>query len=282
MSLRFAILALALLVLFLALGPNSEATQIQTTAKMPMLDARSPWSGSLKYGLSSDFASDRKPRGYENILIGDVGYRFNRRWSAGLTASARFLTLDGQIPKGREQDYSEVLEPGTSLEALYSRPFYQSHSFSVVMHGEPLWAKDSRLEGHRALLGIGSALAFGFFAKRFTMTHALDATSLINEYKTNSSGVANPDYFYTYKWINSFRFWQTYKASYTFGAKVTRYLDDFIGYSYSNSFSISKSWQNFSLALAYDNGGFTDEGYIALWYIDEYRRIGRLMMSYAF
>lgn len=273
MSLRLAILFL------IVLAPQAFA---QSKVSMPMLEQKSPWMGSVKYGLSSDFASDRSPRAYENILIGDVSYRMNRYWSAGVTASTRFITLDGQIPKDKEQDHTETLEPGASAELMYSRSFMQMHSYSFALHGEPLFAKDSRLEGHRGLVGVGGALSFGFFAKKYTMTHALDATSLINTYSTNSSGVANPDYFYTYKFINSLRFAQTYKISYTFGAKVTRYLDEFIGYSYSNSVSLSKAWENFAMSLSYDNGGFTDEGYISLWYIDDNRRVMRLMMSYAF
>ncbi len=125
-------------------------------------------------------------------------------------------------------------------------------------------------------------MTFGFFARRYTMSHLLDWTSLINTYRSNSSGVANPDYFYTYKWVNSVRFLQTWKASYTFGAKVTRYLDDFVGYSYSNSFGVSKTWKSVSASLSYDNGGFTDDGYIRLWYIDEYRRVFRMFVSYSF
>lgn len=270
------------LAALLSLCIASQAFARPSRVSMPMLEQKSPWSGSLSYGLSSDYASDRKPRAYENILVVSGGYQFNKRWSADASVSGRFLTLDGQIPKEQEQDYTESVEPGTVLQLMYSRPFYETHGLILTAHGEPLWGKDSQLEGHRGLLGVGGAVVFGFFAKKYTMTHSLDATSLINTYSTGSTGVANPDYFYTYKFINSIRFAQTYKLSYTFGAKVTRYLDDFIGYSYSNSLSLSKAWKSFSMSLSYDNGGFTDEGYISLWYVDDYRRVMRLMMSYAF
>jgi hypothetical protein len=234
----------------------------------------SPWSAALRYGYSSDYADERQPRAYEHLLASELEYKIDPKWSA---------TIDGQIPKGREQSFAEVLNPSTSLEVAYGDDFYERrHHFSIGVHGEPLWTEDSRLEGHQALLGVGGRIQLNFFNKRYSMTHDLDATSVVNTYHYGSDLNANPDYFWTYKVKNDFRFARTWKASYSFGAKVTRYLDNFVGYSYNNTFGLSKTWRNFAAALTYDNGGFTDDGYVRLWYIDEYRRVLKVMVSYAF
>ncbi|NJL25727.1 MAG: hypothetical protein HC902_11505 [Calothrix sp. SM1_5_4] len=59
-------------------------------------------------------------------------------------------------------------------------------------------------------------------------------------------------------------------------------MDGFLGYSYSDRFSLENTWRNVSLALTYTNGGFTDDGRVSLWFIDQYRRILMLAMNYAF
>ncbi len=240
------------------------------------------YNGSVLYGVSSDFADSRSPRTYSHVLGATVDYTYSKNWSLGLNLNLKADTINGQIPKGEEQGYTEVLYPSTAANVSYLAPAFEKHSWGFTVYGQPLWDEDARLEGHRALIGSAGNIQFFFFNKRYSMSHTLDTAKLINTYRENSKGTANPDHFFIYKWRNDLRFARTYKATYAFGAKVTRYLDNFVGYSYTSTFSISKTWNNFTATLSYDNGGFTDDGYIRLWYVDEYRRIFRLMMNYAF
>lgn len=256
-----------------------------TYLKQPTLPngkpAPSPWDLVVRYGVSTDYADSREPRGYDHVAVGEITYSLTPHWSAGLGLNAKAETIDGQIPKGQEQSYEETLSPGTSFEVGYQNKFYR-HAYAASLYAEPLWDEESKLEGHRGLVGGGGFVKFNFFNKRFSMTHSLTGLELINTYHYNSNLRANPDYFWAYKWKNDLRLFQTWKVGYSFGAKVTRYLDDFVGYTYNNTFSLSKSWGGATATLSYDNGGFTDDGYVRLWYVDQYRRVFRLMVSYAF
>lgn len=241
-----------------------------------------PWKGSIRYGVLSDFADNRNPRAYTHAASGQLSYNFGKYWSIGLGVGARAQTIGGQISKGREQTYDEVLSPSSSVSVAFSNTFWSRHKYSLFVDGEPLWDEASRLEGYKAILGGGGSLSANFWAKRLSFIQMLTLHELVNSYAYGSSGTANPDYFYTYKITGALKFYKSFTASYSFGAKVTRYMDDFIGYSYSNSAALSHAWSQLTVTLSYENGGFTDEGDISLWYIDEFRRLVRLSMGYQF
>ena len=260
---------------------RSSSAYLSTPLTADGKPAPSPWDATIRYGVSTNYADTRTPRGYDHVLLGEIGYKINPRWDGSLALGVRAETVNGQIPKGQQQSYSETLNPSTGLAVSYGDKFY-AHSYSVGVHGEPLFDEDARLEGHKGLIGADASVLFNFFTKRVSMRHSLDGSSLLHTYEYGSDLRANPDYFWTYKWKNDLRFARTWKVSYTFGAKVTRYLDGFVGYSYNNTYSVSKTWKSATVAVTYDNGGFTDEGYVRLWYIDQYRRVARLMVSYAF
>jgi hypothetical protein len=278
---RLALIAALMMLFSSATAVAFVPSSAQLRTKMGPAPEKSPWSHVFNYAVLTDYADARKPRAYTNVFAGSVAYQLNSNWSLGLDAGITADTLDGQVQKGEEQTYAETVNPVTELSLGYGETL-ASYNYSVGIHGEPLYTEAARREGHQGLIGAGGLIRVGFWNKRYTMTHMIDGTSMINSFHYGSDKLANPDYFWTYKWRNDLRFARTWKLSYTFGAKLTRYLDGFIGYTYNNSTSISNTWRNFTLAGSYENGGFTDDGYVRLWYVDSYRRLARLTVSYAF
>lgn len=277
---RKLILVLAILCV-VTLRSNAETGTLSEDLESTKKD-KFPVSAHLSYGVLTDYADRRDPRSYRHSFSTGLGYEFGENWEAGLSATMATETIDGQISKGPEETHAETLDPSVEFELGYSRKFGGSHSYSLSGSFEPLLTEDSRIEGHKALIGAGFSLSLGFFAKRYTMSHSVSSTQLINQYRYSTDGNINPDYFMSYSFGNSIRFWKTYKLSHNFGLRATRYLDGFVGYSYSQRLSIAKSWQSVTVALSYTNGGFTDDGYVRLWYIDQYRRLFQLGVSYAF
>jgi hypothetical protein len=278
---RLALAAVLIVISSLAHAKGFVPSSARLRATMPPAPAKSPWTHSMTYSFASDYNDQRKPRAYNHAIGGSIGYDINPNWSLSAEMGLRYEMVDGQIPKEEQQTYSETLNPSTEFGVAYGEE-NAFRSYGLAVHAEPLWTEDARREGHQGLVGAGGMVRINFFNKRYTMTHALDGTSLINSFHYGTDKKANPDYFWMYKWRNDLKFARTWKLSYSFGAKLTRFLDGFIGYSYNNTTSISNTWKNLTTALSYDNGGFTDDGYVRMWYIDEYRRIARLTMSYSF
>lgn len=240
------------------------------------------WSGNFRYGVSSDFADNRQPRGYMHSITSSIDYRWKDHWSVSGALGLRAETIGGQIPKDEEKTYMEVLNPSSEISLGYEGDFRETDQYSLSVHAEPLWDDASRLEGYQAVMGAGGSASLSFFKGVYKMTHALDLSFLKNSFQYGSNLRANPDYFYTYKWSNGFKIGKRAKISYSFGMKLTRSLDGFWTYAYSNTLGLSYALNRLSVVLAYDNGGFTDKGEVDLWYIDDYRRLFRAAVSYSF
>ncbi len=280
-------LVFSLLATLCALGSLSHQAGAQTLrlrAERPVAHAEtatSPWTGALRYSVLTDYADDRMPRGYTHSVVAGLGYSINNDWSINATVGGRAELFNGQIDKGEEQSYGQTVGAFGELSVDYGHEFAQ-HRIGFGLSGSPTMDEVGHQEGQKGVLGANGELKLRFFEKAYTITQTLEAGSILNETKYSIDGTINPDYYYSYKLDNSFRFFETYKLSLVFGVKTTRFLDGFWGYSYSNGIRVSKAWKTFSAALGYENGGFTDDGEVRLWYIDQYRRIGKLSMIYEF
>lgn len=242
----------------------------------------SPWSSFLRYSVLSDYADPAQPRSYTQSLRAGLGYKIDENWSMSGDFSVRAETVNGQIDKDREESYAETLNGSTAVELDFQKAFLGNHSYTFFAHGEPLWDEASRREGYKGIVGGGASLSLAFFNKRYSMDHVFDVSQLMNTFKYSIDTTANPDIFYTYKLVNSIRLFEKLRLSYSWGLKLTRYTDAFTSYSYSNTISLSTAWRKWGMAVAYDNGGFTDNGEMSLWYVDQYRRVVIAMLSYTF
>jgi hypothetical protein len=273
----------ALILAGLGLAGTAGFSQtLRTTAQKPHSKIDKRWPAYFRYSVTSDYADNRSPRGYTHSLGGSLSYNIDSRWSLGMEAELRAETVKGQIEKGKEESYSEVLNPAVSLELAFSDKIFSDHSYAFFAHGTPLMDEPSRREGYKGIVGGGGSLVLAFLGKRYSVGNTLDVSSLINTFDYGGDGEANPDYFYTYRFDNSLRFWGSNKLTVSFGAKVTRYLDGFTGYAYKTSYTLSHSWSRLTLGASYVSGGFTDEGRVNLWYLDQYRRVATLMANYSF
>lgn len=236
----------------------------------------------MRYSALSDFADNRTPRAYVHNILGNISYQLNEHWSLDSQLGLRAETIAGQVEIGKEQSYDEVLNPSSAFGVGYSGKFNSNNAYAVSLNGEPLWDKSSRLEGYKGIVGVGAKWTMDLFKRRYVMTQDLDISELINTFSMSSDLTPNPDYFFTYKFANVFRLFGQTRFSYTFGTKITRYMDSFVGYEYMNSFALSQRMGKFTAIMSYENGGFTDRGEISLWFIDQYRRLARVSLNYTF
>lgn len=240
------------------------------------------WPGWISYGVGSDFADTRSPRAYSHAISGSLGYNFDSNWRADLIIGASTQTVNGQIIKGEEQREAETLSPSTAASLTYSNYFNKQLSYSIGLNGEPLWDEPSRREGYNGIYGVGTGISIRLFRRHYTMSHSLGYSQMSPTYEYNSVGRINQDSFANYSFGNSLKVGAWFNISYSFGGKLTRYLDGSSTYSYSNIVGINRSWNQFSTYASYTNGGFTQDGEVSLWYLDQYRRLFRMGVSYAF
>jgi hypothetical protein len=282
------ILAIGIVALAAAMtGREARAQNVRTSALLLRMadENKSKWSSSMYYGVNSDFADNRDPRGYTHSLGVSVGYEFMKGFSTDASLGMRAETIGGQIEKDPDKSYAETLavNPSTSLSLSYSGDLWiEPHTFSVSGFVEPLFDEASQREGYKAVAGTSAGLSLKFFESRWIMSQTVNWGSIVNTYTYGSNLQANPDYYYGYNLSNSFRLWKALKFSYTWGIRYTRYLDDYLSYAYSNSYGLSYAFGSLMTSLNYSAGGFTEDGEVSLWFIDDYRRVISLSLAYSF
>ncbi len=240
------------------------------------------WSSSVSWETSSDLAENSSPRAYNHRLIGGLEYRALPEFSLAGLVEMRTLTLNGQIPKGSEQNYEEVFSPLVVLSGSYVQKMFEKHSWRAGMNGSLFLDEASRLEGYKGLLGVNGRLHFNFFDGFYTMGHRVGLSYLMNSFEFGSNLAANPSEFLAYSWMNSFRITDQLRFGISFSARMTRYLDSFVDYNYLTAVSLTQNWEKAYLSLEYENGGFTEEGRVDFWYLNQFRRIVSLSLGATF
>ena len=279
-------MALVAIALLLVCWPEAQARppELKPThqSRLKKDEKKSPYSIVLEYEVLTDYADNRTPRGYTHGIGGALGYKFNPTWSVLGTVSMGATTVGGQIPKTEKESYSETISPSAGLTVSHKKKFWGMSSWKVFAGGTALLDEGSRREGYKGLLRMGTGVGLAFSNIGYMMGHMLSASNMLNTFEYGTDKKANPQYSYVYAFSNSLKFYKKLRFGYIFGVKATRYLDGFVGYAHSNKYSVSYSWEKLSTALIYENGGFTDQGYVDFWYINQHRRLLRLTASYTF
>jgi hypothetical protein len=239
----------------------------------PLRPELTKWTSSVSWETSSDYAESRSPRAYNHRLVGGLEYRVRPEFSMAGILEMRTLTIDGQIPKGSEQNYEELFSPLVVLSGSYVQKMFEKHSWRAGMNGSLFLDEASRLEGYKGLLGVNGRLHFNFFDGFYTMGHRLGLSYLMNSFEYGSNLKANPSEFLAYSLMNSLRITDQLRLGLSFSVRMTRYLDSFVDYNYLTGVSLTQNWEKVYLSLEYENGGFTEQGRVDFWYLNEFRRI---------
>ncbi len=258
-------------------------------SRLPLKDAKpkkktpdSPWSASLVYSVNSDYADTRTPRGYNNYLEASGKYKFDDKWSVDLEAALQASTVEGQVNKGQEEGYPESVNPSTTVSLSRQAFLVGKSTYALGTSLTPLWDEPSRREGYEAQYGVSAKVSVPIVTDIYSMTHSLSYSEFKSSYKYSTKNSINQANQSTYSFGNSLRIGNLFNLGYSFGLRLTQFLDATSTYSYKNSASISRQFGSLGLALSYENGGFTDKGDVSLWYVDQYRRMLRLSVSYVF
>lgn len=240
------------------------------------------WSGLFAYGSMTDLADSRSPRAFTHSFDGMGEYHFNESWSLAGNLSLGVTSVNGQIPKDPNQSKGETLSPEAGLGLRHRFLFANKNRLISSGSWTSFMDEASRREGYLGLLSLGSQLVLPFKDLNYTMSHGFSLSHLMNTYEYGSNQLANPYLYLSYHLSNAWNFWAQWYLGYDFGIKMTRFLDDYFSYSYSNRYTLSYDGNPLSVELSYENGGFTDHGDVDLWYIDGYRRIVKANVAYAF
>lgn len=274
-------LSLISLLALSALPCGAVGSSIANLAKETSEDVKS-WSFATGYGVSTDLADSLTPRIYYQSLDASVTYRWQQRWSVTGGLMLSFTTIDGQVDKLQEDTVydSTGASPLLSINFLPD-PAMPSPWFASI-NAVALMDSASQREGYLGVWSMTGGGAWSFFNDKLTMSHSLTVSEVLNQYETSSAGTANPGTSIAYGLNNTVSVTSLFSLTFGFGLKQTRYLDGAWDYSYLTSMAGVLAKDNWSCTLSTTNGGYTDEGRVSLWYVDQYRRLVTLSFGLQF
>ena len=87
---------------------------------------------------------------------------------------------------------------------------------------------------------------------------------------------------FLYKFENSYALAKDIHIGFGLGVKITNYLDGSSLFNNNNSIFMGGKISKVIVAIAYENGGFTEEKQVDLWFIDRVRQMVTLSAAYEF
>ena len=250
--------------------------------KAPTIEQnQSPFSLGFIYSLGQDLAEQTKPKRYKNYLTSNFGYAVNSRFTLGAELGLSYVTLDGKPQENSTGNYGTV-DFNYDVGGSYKTSIFTTNTLKVSS-GISIPTDDvSRYEGIVGLPYLNLGLTTPLYSPIWTIDNSIAYIYTINRYDTSASGESNAESSVTYSTGTKFKFKNGFSFGFGAAIKLTRYLDDFVAYSYNNTQTIAYSWSSFSTSLSHINGGFVEKGEVDLWFVDKYRRYVTWRLSYAF
>ncbi len=273
---------LVLVILFFSAASSGAVGTSLANLAQNTEEASRTWSAAAGYGVSTDLADSLSPRLYFQSLDASATYRWKDRWSATGGLMLSFTTLDGKVDKLQEDTVYDSTGASPILSLNYLPDPAMPSPWFANLTGMALLDSASQREGYLGVWSLTGGGAWSFFNDQLTMTHALTVSEVLNQYETSSVGTANPGTSVSYGLNNTISVSSIFSLTLGFGIKQTRYLDGVWDYAYSTSVAGVFAKDNWSCSLSTANGGYTDEGRVSLWYVDQYRRLVTLSFGMQF
>ncbi len=274
-----------LVLVLIAIAPafSSAASSSGSQRIAPAVKAKNQ-SGitfSTLFSTASDLAEQTTPRRSNNSLDFTLGYMFNSDVAVASQLGLSYIALDGKPQEQTAGGYGKVefdLDFAASVKTAYFPLLPLAFTGGVAVPTDEI----SRYEGVQAIPYTSVLASLEFFKRRLRIDNTATYRYIVNRFDTSVSGDSNPEASMDYKSAIKWLFKSGIYLGCGAGIRSTRYLDDFVGYSYNNTQVLGYRANHFFASLTHTNGGFVDKGEVNLWYVDIYRRLISFRVGYDF
>lgn len=244
----------------------------------------SPLNMQLSYEIETDLADELEPRIYEHQFSLTGKYDLGRGFSVLGKADFFYQSL-GRSVVVEDSDDSMYwdFEAAVAKQWELGRALGGKHTGKVALRNIFPVSESNRYEGIRAIPGASAALVSDYFDSAVSVVNSVTYRYTVHTYLYSPvSGKLNSKDSLAYLLSGTVNIIGGLSATVGTGVKFARKHDDSVDYAYNNFQTLAYSFGDLSLSLTHENGGFTREGNISLWYIDRYRRLVSGAVSYAF
>ena len=256
-----------------------------TTAEAPAAEAKpSRFSAAAEYMATTDLADELEPRVFEHSLEATLGYDLGKGFSVFGVGTLYYQSVGRSILVEDSENpiYWEALF-GVAKKFELGRALGAEHGLKLTAKNSLPVSDDNRYEAVRSIPGAGVALSSAFFDSRVTLVNSLSYHYIVHTYYFSPvSGNVNTRDGTFYLGSVAVNIWGGLSGTVGTGVKLSRKVDGSNDYAYNNFQTLAYSFGELGLSVTHENGGFTREGDVSLWYVDQYRRIVSGSVSYSF
>lgn len=235
----------------------------------------------LNYSLSTDFADSLKPRKFDHGIEVAPLFVVKQSWLLLTDLQATYYSLDNTIPT----DHNFQLSDGSlgAGKLIHFGPNSMNDLLLTVGNNFPLSEK-SQFEGTAAIPSAHTMAILKFPQFRTMLSNDLGVA-----YYVNANQFSPLTGSYTQQFATSDQIGLTYfildnwSVSAGGGIKNTVFKDGFSQFDFKNFFTtdvyIGDVWY---AELGYENGTYSDNTKVDLWYIDQYRQVSSFTLGATF
>lgn len=281
----------SLLLFSLLMSLNAGAVTVQELTTGIISESKGlfdPYSVTADYRGSTDLNQDKSPRTYNHKVGLSVLRPFLNKYSWTLSMGVDFSSLGGDITRATSQDeYITFGDVGFSV--VRSKPLDDGmNSIAGIVATDFLVSEESRFRGYRSVTTAQGILTTTFYPW-LSVKNSVSAGYLWNRYRFSpvttgktKAGDVNPDGFYSYRFSPILRLGKAVRFTPSLTVRGTHFMDGTNTYDFGNSYTLSYSARTWSTYLKYINLGYADRGETNVWFVDQYRGLLELGLTYNF
>lgn len=235
---------------------------------------------AAQYSLSSDLLDETEPRRYTHQLSINTLYDMSPQWRLGMLASVDYFSLNNEIVETQTGYGGAQFNSNFFTTYRLKTPWLTAHNvgFSYTL---PL-DDESRFEGYKGVPAVSTTLIKNLWPKYVNFIQTFRASYLINTFDKNARGQPNRDHAVGSSSILGFNLTPNLSLLAGFGIRWSHLTDGNSDYAYNNFQTLSYTYKSVSAFITHSNGGFTEDGKVSLWFIDRYRKLIDVGVSYDF
>lgn len=239
------------------------------------------------YRGSTDLNETKNPRKYSHELGVSISREFGL-YTGSLDFGVDFESLGSDVTRTSSKDeYFNASDIGLSVLRTFP-VINDKNNLSAIFGTDILVSEVSRYRGYRSVFSLAGILSTSV-KSWLTVRNSLSAGYIWNRYRfspVTSGGTRigdiNKDGYYAYALSPMIRLYRGLNISAAVSVRGTHYMDNTNTYDFGNSYTLSYARGAGSAYLKYINRGYADRGETNVWFVDEYRSLLELGLTYNF
>lgn len=280
---------LTLFILLLSSSAGAATVQELTTGiKSESKGVFDSFSVSTDYRGSTDLNQDKSPRLYQHKVGLSISRQFFDKYTTTLSSGIDFSSLGGDVTRSSSQD--EYINLGDlGLSVFRNMPLDDGmNSVAGIISTDILVSEESRYRGYRNVTSVQGILTTSFYPW-LSVKNTVFGGYLLNRFRFSPVstgrtrvGDINPDGYYGYRFSPILRMGRGFSFIPAVTVRGTHFMDGSNTYDFGNSYTLSYSARTWSTFLKYVNSGYADRGETNVWFVDEYKSLLELGLTYNF